>query len=416
MKRALLGAALMVSALRGQVVLTAGDNAVSLAAVLRPHPEGLLLAMPDARGHSLFAALQTAAGQEPALPLLLTAQEVLPGQTCGRELMALAGWDNSRPHWALVGPDRRVYAEGTEAPGAAALAEAYGRSPLHSQIAALTEFTRVNPGQGEALAQLLLPLRDLAERRTEAIGGERPLQDEDDGRIWGDYAARYEALFQMGLWRDAGPGPSSAIPEAAKLSVLSGRSPRVGALAERLMPEVEAALRAKPTSAARWAIWRSFRAAGAEGQPSAVLAGLDPLPGARRWPPAAAVDAFIEDARTRGDWHDAEPVLQASFDQNEALLRRLQAAAREDAHGRPVDLGGAFGYGQWNGDTAALVEAKLRLGKRDEADRIFQRVFARAPRAAFAQDAAQIARDCGEEALAEKWAEMGKGSSAAPGR
>ena len=408
MKRALLGVALMVSALRGQVVLTAGDTAVSLSAVLRPHPEGLLLAVPDAQGRSLFAALQAAAAQEPALPLLLTAQEVLPGQACGRELMALAGWDGARPHWALVGPDRRVYAEGTEAPGAAALAEAYGRSPLHSQIAALTDFTRANPGQGEALAQLLLAMRDLAERRTEKIEGEAPLPDEDDARIWGEYAARYEAFFQMGLWKDADPGPSSPVPGAAQLSVLSGRSPRLGALAERLMPEVEAALRTKPASAARWAIWRSFRAAGAAGQPSAVLAGLDPPPGTRRWPPAAAVDAFIEDARARNDWRDAEPVLQASFDQNEALLRRLQAAAREDAKGRPVELGAAFGFGQWNGDTAALVEAKLRLGKRDEADRIFQRVFARAPRAAFAEDAAQLARDCGEEALAVKWAEMRK--------
>ena len=75
---------------------------------------------------------------------------------------------------------------------------------------------------------------------------------------------------------------------------------------------------------------------------------------------------------------------------------------------RGVDLGGAFGFGQWNGEVASLVEAKLRLGKREEADRIFQQVFSRAPRSGFAQAASQLARDCGAEALAEKWARLAR--------
>jgi hypothetical protein len=323
-------------------------------------------------------------------------------------LTALSGWNGDRPHWALVGSDRRVYAEGTEVPGPAALVEAYGRSPLHARIDTLREFLRANAGQGEAQAELLLALRELAERRAELVTGEDPLSETDDARIWGEYAERYDIFFKTELWKDADPGASSPVPNAAKLSVMAARSPRLQALAEQLMPAVEAALRAKPSDAGRWALWRSLRDAGAKGQASTVLAGLDPLPGARRWPPEAAVEAFVEDARSRNDWRDAEPVLQASFDQNESLLRRLQAAAQEDAgRGGKVDLGAAFGFGQWNGDTAALVEAKLRLGKLDEADHIFQRVYGRAPRVEFAQAAAQLARDCGAEALAEKWAQIG---------
>lgn len=404
-------------ALHAQVVLTGGDTRVTLAQVLRPHPEGLLVSLPDAQGHSLDAALQAALDQEPALGLQLTAQALDRASAAGRELAALGGWTGARPHWALLGPGPQLYSEGTGAPTATALVEAYGHSPLRTRLDTLREFLRVNPDQGEAEAQLLLQLRDLGELRTAQqlakAGGSKEtatLPDAEDERIWSAYEEAYRRFFRQGLWRDADPGAASPIPLAAKLSVDAARSPRLQALAQQLMPGVESALRDRPTDARRWDLWLSFREAGARGSAGAVLAGLEPLPGARRWPPEAAVDAFVADAQQSGDWREAEPVLQAAFDANEAFLQKLAAAAQEDAHGHggPVDLGSAFGFGQWNGEVASLVEAKLRLGKGEEADRIFQRVFARAPRAEFAQAAAQLARDCGAEALADKWARMGK--------
>jgi len=411
MKR--LAAFLLAPALHAQVVLTAGDARVGLADLLRGHPEGMILTMADAQGQSLGSATQSALGQEPALALQLTTQEVERNSQAGRALAALTGWDGTRPHWALVGPGPQLYAQGAGVPTASALAEAYGRSPLRTRADTLRDFLRANPDQGEAQAQLLLLLRDLAERRTGLLMGAQPkddarLSDEDDARIWGEVADRTSRFFALGLWRDADPGASSPVPLAAKLSVDADRSPRMRDLAARLMPEVEEALRAKPSDPARWAIWRSFRDVGARGSASALLAGLEPLPGAGRWPPEAAVDAFIADAQESGDWRDAEPVLQSAFDANEAFLRRLAEAAKADAKGGQADLGGAFGFGQWNGEVAALVEAKLRLGKREEADRIFTQVFARAPRPEFAEAAAQIARDCGAEALAERWASMKK--------
>jgi hypothetical protein len=404
--------------LAAQVYLTVGDDHISLVQILHPHPEGMLLSVPSAQGASLAPALQAALDQEPALDLQLPAQELDPALRCGREFLALGGWDPARPHWALVGTDLHVYADGADAPSASVLAEAYHQSPLRTRAETLREFLRLNPDQGEALAQLVLETRTLAERRTEralppqtgaATAGALPvaLKHEDDDRIWGGYATLYERFLQRGCWRGAEPDASSPLPLAAQLSGLAEHSSLLGDLSTRLMPVVEDALRRRPTDPHRWAVWLSLRAAGARGHAAAVLSGVDPLPGSRRWPPAAAVDAFVEDARQNGDWREAEPVLQASFDQNEALLRNLEAAASEDASRRgssaKVDLGGAFGFGAWNGDTALLVEAKLRLGKLDEADRVFQRVFARAPKPAFARQAADIARACGATSLAERW-------------
>lgn len=405
----------LAPALAAQVYLTAGGSRVSLAQILRPHPEGMILSVPSATGQSLAPALQAALAEEPALALQLTTQELDRAQPSGRDLVALAGWDAARPHWALLGPGLHIYAEGTDAPAAAALATTYGESPLHTRADTLREFLRAHPDQGEALAQLILQVRDLAERRTERALAAQPkdmplLRDEDDDRIWSDYAALYERFFAMGLWRDASPDASSPVPLAAQLDGSAEHSPRLRELAARLMAAVEDALRNKPSDANRWALWLSLREAGAGGHAGAVLAGVDPLPGARRWPPATAVDAFVEDAHQSGDWREAEPVLQAAFDANEAFLRQLEMAAKEDSgpRGGKVDLSGAFGFAQWNGEVASLVEAKLRLGKFDEADRIFEHVFARAPRPEFAHQAADLATACNAPALAEKWARMAK--------
>jgi hypothetical protein len=54
------------------------------------------------------------------------------------------------------------------------------------------------------------------------------------------------------------------------------------------------------------------------------------------------------------------------------------------------------------------VEAKLRLQKLDEADRIVEAAFARVPRSKTAEQAAALARECGAEALALKWERLSR--------
>jgi hypothetical protein len=73
-----------------------------------------------------------------------------------------------------------------------------------------------------------------------------------------------------------------------------------------------------------------------------------------------------------------------------------------------VALGSSFGFGGWTGEVSLLVEAKLRLGRNADADRLVAEVFARVPNPAAARMAAALARKCGAPGLADKWERLGK--------
>lgn len=436
---AMLVASICLSA---QTYITAGDTRLSLTQVLHFHPEGMVLSLPSAQGLSLGAAIDAALEAEPALTLQITGQELDAGLKAGREFQRIHGWNADQPHWALIGPDQRIYAEGTTAPTPAQLLEAYQQSPLRTRAQLLRDFLKTNTDHVDGRARLILETRALAERQTELALGPKPgvedgsdqaktlptaktaggppgppalLPEESDARIWGEYAALYERFIRDGNWLDVAQDGAGPIPLASELISSAEHSPSLRALASQLLPTVEEHLRRRPNDEHRWQVWLSLRSAGTPGRPSQVLSGLKPLPGALRWPPPAALNAYVEDARQRGDWREAEPILQASFDQTLELLRAMESAAREDANqgahggaGAQVQMGNYFGFGGWNSDVADLLEAKMRLGKHEEADKVFQALWARVPKSSTATSAAALARTCGADDLAEKWARMAR--------
>ena len=164
----------------------------------------------------------------------------------------------------------------------------------------------------------------------------------------------------------------------------------------------------------------SLRSAAGTGHPSKVLEGLKPLPGVRRWPPAAALNPFVEEARHSGGWREAEPLLQAAYEQNMELLRAMEAAAREDANqgwtqshggsgdGVKVEMGNYLGFGGWNSDFSDLLEAKMRLGKNVEADKVFQELWARVRKPSTARSASALAQSCGVLDLADTWGRLAR--------
>jgi len=405
--KSLLAFLLLPAALCAQTYVAKGDNTLTLGQILHLHPEGMILLLPGPKG-SLAQGFEALLDHDPALQI--SSQELEWDQTAGKELKNLKGWNPETAHWALLGPDKRIHAEGTGLPDPARLSEAYRRSPLRTRLETLRVFLTENPGHAEALAQYLLEARALAGRRTEIALGTRhsALSEEQDDEIWSDYAERYARYMDEGMWLQSGTGEDGPFLLAAELAPFADRSPRLRDLAGRLLPGVESRVRQRPGDEGRWKVWASLRVGSGRTRASSVLTGLKPPPGTLRWPPPAALDAYVEDARDSGDWHEVEPLLQASCDQALEFLTTLEKAALTDAAkgGRPggqVELGTYFGFGNWNEDLALLLEAKIRLGKNAEADQAFQAFYSRVPKAATARQAAAVARTCGAEDLALKW-------------
>ena len=425
LRPALLALVLAALPAHGQTLVAAGDPALSLAHLVHGHAEGLLLTLPGA-GRSLAEEAARLLDREPLLALGLSVQELSADLPAGRQLQALRGWSADRPHWALVAPGPRVLAEGTTL-DAETLLEAYRHSGLRSRTETLRAFLRLHPDHTQALAQLILELRGPAETLTlRRLGLEtapaaapapdkpRPeppqLPEDVDAALWDEYAGLYARLLDEGHWLEAGDD-TGPLPVAAPLVSAAIHSPRLRALAERLLPSIETAVRRRPESVRRWQVWLSLRQACGRGRPTEVLAGLQPPPGTRAWPPTAAVDAFVEEARQSGDWRSAEPVLQAAFDQQAALLDRMDDAALEDAgqgSRSQVRMGTYFGFGGWTGELSLLVEAKLRLHKLQEADQLLRAAYARVSRRKTLDQAAALARECGEEDLATRWERLGR--------
>ncbi|HJV91282.1 MAG TPA: hypothetical protein VJ623_13320 [Holophagaceae bacterium] len=418
-RRLLLMVGILALALpaQAQTLFATGDARIRLAHLLQGHPEGVLVCLPSATGRSLHGGLLALGSQEALLDLQLDLHDLTLTQPAGRELLGLKGWSPETPHWALLGPGPRILAEGIDPPTAEALAQAHRASGLPTRVGVLEAFLRDHPDHDEARAQLVLALRGPAELRTERQapppkdpGQPQPrLSSEADDRIWGAYADQYERLMTSGAWRRTAEA-TGPLPLAAALSDAAPRSPRLRALAEQLLPEVESHLRRRPEDPRRWKVWLSLRAAVPGSRPHEVLAGIPPLPGSRTWPPQAALDAYVEDARLQNDWRTVEPMLEEAYRQSLAFIQAMEDAARRDAPASitQVDLGAAFGFGGWTGELALLVEAKLRLSRFEEADRIFMAAYGRVPRSKLAEQAAMLARECGAEALAAKWAALAR--------
>jgi len=273
-------------------------------------------------------------------------------------------------HWALLDAAGQVQAEGATQPTAAMLGAAAERAGLKTRAQELVEFLARNSDHLEAQVALLREWHLIACRRTKRalrpvpekpVAAAEPdppeelrlLGMEQDLKIWSETARLLDHLLQGDWIEVAGELPLALAGDEA------AQSPTLRDLWTHHLPQVESALRRQPNSWDLWRVW-ILGADVAGGRPLApLLASLEPLPGTapEDWPPAAVLEAFVRDAKKRGDWRAIREAMEPRWEE-----------WRRDA--RRAAMGPGPGERIWARVLQPLLEALISLGDAGTADQV----------------------------------------------
>ena len=306
-------------------------------------------------------------------------------------------------HWALLDATGRVQAEGATPPTAAGLGAAAERAGLKTRAQELVEFLARNGDHLEAQTALLREWNLIACRRTKRALGpvpEKPvaaaepdqpeeprlLGIEQDLKIWSETARLLDHLFQGDWIEVAGELPMALAGDEATYS------PSMRDLWTHHLPQVEGALRRQPNSWDLWRVW-ILGADVSGGRPLApLLDSLEPLPGTapEDWPPAAVLEAFVRDAKKRGDWRAIREAMEPRWEE-----------WRRDA--RRAAMGSGTGERIWNRVLQPLLEALIRLGDAGTADQVVAQAIDSLRWEGVAALARDLAQRLNRSDLAVRW-------------
>lgn len=338
----------------------------------------------------------------------------LPVRTLGAasplaaELRARQGW-GPEAAWALVGPEARVLESGRSLPSPRQLADQLDRHGIHGEIRDLEAFLALHPGHIQAAEKLLGRYLGLADRRTSALlkpaGGSgadperppelpRPLTEAEDARIWGKAAAMMERMILSGDWR-LGP----MFGWGARRYATGRFSQLMQAASRRCLPVVEEALRQHPGHFQPWLIWVQL-AENVGGRPlRPLLDSLVPAPWEADAIPEQVFAAYVRDAKARGDWNGIVEVMGPRWDRRREESLQVVSIGEGGKVQDPLKP-------TWDALLHPLVEAQLRGGNAQEADRIIREAMAWMPSKELPGLASRLALRCGQPSLAAQWASL----------
>ncbi|MDR2561031.1 MAG: hypothetical protein LBC63_04600 [Holophagales bacterium] len=344
--------------------------------------------------------------------------------------------------WALANRKGILLAQGEAAPSIQTLAKVLEEDKISSPIKVIKDFIKSNPDHLDAKSELLLLLRKYAIARTidvlelsvkidEVLPMDinahselhykllsqrakfdfapfqgKQLEDGDDTEIWGEYAREVEYLFRTGEWRLTflknyyGNVPAEIC------------SPKMKSLYRRLLPQVEQALRERPSTYLsdddHWQTYVWMRSiAGADGSIKSVLDSMVPVPTKKTdWPPESVFSLFEQEAREQGRWGNYAEVLWGKLD--EVIYDQINYAMRNNER-RNSDF-----FSRFLGDFLLvqrdiidpLMESLIKVSRIEDAEKVIMS-FARLPRFRdLPKHAAEIAEKYGRADLASRWANL----------
>jgi hypothetical protein len=202
-------------------------------------------------------------------------------------------WRKGERHWALIGTDRVTLGGGPGLPTEKDLLQALERSAMEPTAQTLRRFVSEHPGQMEAKGLLLAELKRVAELKAAETLGQRQKQvkrllpkeemlnkladvltDEEDGAIWGEYAALCQQALPL-LMECAQPYSD----DNPYMNLMLFSSNAVKRVANPLLSQIEENLRRRPMDEFLWGQWALLSGLGEQshfGLPGATAA-LDPF-------------------------------------------------------------------------------------------------------------------------------------------
>lgn len=410
--RRIASALFLCAALSGQtatVIMPApGKEPDTLAQLARrlkrePHATWLLLEGPGGTWLPEFSRMLQ--NDDDLMPMGLRTRTLGPSAPLAAELRQMQGW-GPEAAWALIGDEGQVLESGRGPKPALQLAELLASHGIRGEIRELEAFVSRTPDHLQATEKLLERYLNLADRRTlarlkprpEGSGEdappaelERPLTEAEDAQIWGRAADLMERLILGGDWR------LGTIYRWGGRRYTTGRfSPLMVRASRRCIPRVEEALRQHPGLFPAWTVWvqLSDNLGGRPLRP--LLDSIQLAPGEQDAAPESVFDAYVRDARARGDWNGIIEVLGPRW------------GARKDLQVKVFSVGEGKGEDPlkptWEGLIKPLVEAHIRLGNAQEADRMIREAMAWMPSRALPGWASGLAQRCGQPYLAAQWA------------
>ncbi len=330
----------------------------------------------------------------------------------GKEMRMAFGWEGAR--WALLDPKGQLLLVGSRLPAADELWGQLRQAGVQTRLEVLEAFVARNPDQLEGREALLGERFNVANRRMAPFLKQQPkmakgekspppelvqaLTEAEDARIWGRLAAELERHLLSGDSQR-----TTAWDYIGKPQDVAAFSPSMRAAALKGLPVVEDALRQAPSHWMLWTWWDKL-ATVAGGRPlRPLLASITVVPGrsASAVPPEFVLKGFIRRAKDAGDWRAIRDLLAPRWEaeQQEAVEFLVM-----DASGKPAEDGLAS---SWDNYLGSLLEARLRLGETQDADRMLTEILQWLPGSvSLPRRAAAVAQACGHLDLAARWSAM----------
>jgi pentatricopeptide repeat protein len=293
--------------------------------------------------------------------------------------------------WAVFDNSNRVIAAGVNVPEIQAFDSAMENAGIISQLRQLRAFLKEHPSHLDARADLLKEARRRALLAApKDMSGD--LKEAEDLRTWGVLAREFDlAMAQAWIgYKLEFFKPEEDQPEKY--------SPLMKATFRKHIGRVEDALRELPSNQNLWDIW-AWMAKGLGDR--SVFKFINSLDSYAPNHPSPKVAAWLTAlAKTNEDWENVIQLARLGRNYHSHVLetkvawtpnRFFTATIRKGIPGYPEKSS----YYPW-------LEALLKLGRIEDANEVFDTMI-RAHGAGNARDAADIARICGVEELAEIW-------------